>query len=124
MGAYYSPALVEGIVYHEEKVISENDLDTYWGIGKLNVMATPVLIAFMEQSVIKMISPYINPEYETICFEMNVKHLQAVEKNETIICNVHLKYIDEEKLFFDVVVLNCQSEKIGIGAQERIIVQR
>jgi predicted thioesterase len=124
MSAFYSPSLVEGLVFRAEKKIRDTDLDTYWGIGKLNVLATPVLLSFMEQTVISMITPYLNPSYETICSEMNVKHLQSVDLDETIHCNVHLKFIDEEKLFFDVVVLNSDHEKIGISSQERIVVKR
>ncbi len=124
MSKPYSPSLVEGILHHEDRTINEKDLDSYWGIGKLNVLATPVLISFMEQAVINMITPYLNPEYETICVEMNVKHLETAKIGDKVHCNVHLKYIDDDNLFFDVIVLNQNSKKIGIGAQERSIVKR
>lgn len=115
-------ALVEGMLFSDEKIIQKVDLDTYWHIGQLDVLATPILIAFIEQTIVKFISQLQGPSFETICIETNIKHLRPATVGEKIHCNIHLKYIDDGKLFFDAAVLNDNKEEIGIGALERQVV--
>jgi predicted thioesterase len=122
MAMRYSPSLKEGIRHTREMQVKNNDLDTFWGIGNQNVLAIPILIAFIEQTCIELITPYLEPNYETMCIEMNLKHLKQVQADAFIHCNVHLKYIDKNNLFFDISVLNQDMEEISHGAHERIIV--
>ena len=122
MKNHYIGSLSEGMLFSDEKTVNETDLDTYWHIGQLGVLATPILIAFIEQTIVKFLSDIHGPSFETICLETNIKHLRPAGIGEKIRCNIHLKYIDDNMLFFDAAVLNQNSEEIGIGAQERQII--
>lgn len=124
MTTHHSPSLMEGIRHTREMVVSNNDLDSFWGIGNQNVLAIPILIAFIEQTCIELINPYLDVNYESMCLEMNLKHMHQVCINEKIHCNVHLKYIDKNNLFFDISVLNAQMDEISHGAHERVIIKR
>lgn len=122
MKTHHIDSLSEGMLFSDEKIIQETDLDTYWHIGQLGVLATPILIAFIEQTIVKFLSDIQGPAFETICLETNMKHIRPANVGEKIHCNVHVKYIDGNMLFFDVAVLNEHNEEIGIGAQERQII--
>lgn len=124
MASHHSPSLVEGLRHTNEMVVSSNDLDTFWGIGKQNILAIPILIAFIEQTCVEMINPYLDENFETMCLEMNLKHMKQVTEGDKIHCNVHLKYIDRNNLFFDISVLNTDIEEISHGAHERVIIKR
>ncbi|MBN2167293.1 MAG: hypothetical protein JW717_13535 [Marinilabiliaceae bacterium] len=115
-------ALVEGMLFSEEMIVRNSDLDSYWHIGQLDVLATPILIAFVEQTIVKFLTQLEGPLFDTICLETNMKHIKPAHEGEKIRCNIYLKYIDEDKLFFDAAVLNYNKEEIAIGAQERQIV--
>lgn len=115
-------SLVEGMLFSDKKIIQESDLDSYWQIGQLSVLATPILIAFVEQTIVKFLLQCEGPSFETISLETNIKHVKPALQGENIHCNIHLKYIDGDKLFFDAAVLNDNKEDIAVGAQERQII--
>jgi fluoroacetyl-CoA thioesterase len=114
--------LTEGMIFSDSKFIEETDLDTYWHIGQLGVMAPPILVAFIEQTIVNFLIQVQGPAFETICVETNIKYLKPAHINEKIHCNIHLKFIDEDKLFFDVAVLDDLHEEVSIGAQERQVI--
>lgn len=124
MNDSYSPSLVEGLRHTKAMVVKETDLDTYWGIGQRNVMAIPTLISFIEQTVGELLNPYLGNAYESVVAELNMKHERQALLDETIHCNVHLKYIDGENLFFDVSVIDEEHEELTHGAIERMIVPK
>jgi predicted thioesterase len=99
------------------------DLASFIGTGKVDVLATPAMITFMEQTCVTLIEDLLPEGCDTVSVEMNVKHIGAVPIGKTIKCNAHLKYVDGKKLFFDVAVVDENHKKIGIGAHERYIIQ-
>ncbi len=117
-----SKKLAEGLRHTEEKTVEQTDLDSYWGIGTLNVIATPVLIGFVEQTIIYLITPFLSEYQDAFCAEINLKHIKPASFRETLHCSVHLKFIDSSKLFIDVVVLNEKLEEIMLGAEEWVII--
>ncbi|MFT3738961.1 MAG: hotdog domain-containing protein [Breznakibacter sp.] len=120
----YSPSLVEGLRHTKTMTVNESDLDTYWGIGHRNVLAIPTLISFIEQTVAELLNPYLNHGYESIVVELNMKHERQAVLGESIHCNIHLKFIDESSLFFDVSVIDEDHEELTHGAIERMIVSQ
>lgn len=124
MKEQYSPSLVEGIRHTKEMVVKETDIDSYWGIGQLNVIAVPVIIGFIEQTILELLNPYIQNGYDSSSVEINLKHNRQAKQGEVIHCTIHLKFIDENNLFFDVSVIDSNKEELTHGAIERVIMAK
>ncbi|TAJ14761.1 hypothetical protein DMA11_04300 [Marinilabiliaceae bacterium JC017] len=112
----------EGLQISKEKVVKNHDLASTMCTGKVEVLATPAMIAFMEQCCVALVEPLLPEGYDSVSVEMNVKHVGAAKEGVRLKCNVHLKYRDNNKLFFDVAIMDENHQKIGIGAHERYIV--
>lgn len=117
-----SPISKESKKLIREKRVDTHDLATAYGTGKIPVFATPALINFMIQTCTQLIEPYLPPGKDTVGIEINVKHLRIVSEGELLRCTASLKFIDDKRLFFDVVVINEEMEEVGAGAHERLIV--
>lgn len=114
--------LNEGIQLSVEHQVTKEELATSIGTGKVQVLATSAMISLMEKACVELIEDGLPEGCESISAEMNVKHLNPVKEGEQIIIKAHLKFIDINKLFFDVVVLDAQHNTIGLGGHERYVV--
>jgi len=115
--------LDEGIQLTTEHIVDKSQLATSLGTGQVNVLATSAMIAIMEKTCVDLIASGMPEGCDSVSAEMNVKHLNPVKEGATIICKAHLKFIDINKLFFDVVVLDAKHDTIGLGAHERFVVE-
>jgi fluoroacetyl-CoA thioesterase len=122
MKPQHSASLMEGLRHTAEMVVKETDLDVYWGIGNRRVLAVPILINFIEQTTNELINPYLAVNFETIAIELNLKHMGQAVQGDLIRCNIHLKFIEDDNLFFDISVIDTEHEEVAHGAHERLII--
>lgn len=113
----------EGLRLTLEKRVESEELAKNIGTSKVSVLATSSLILFMEKAVSMLIEPYLEEGTEIVSSEINIKHFKPVGEGVLIRCLVHLKFIEKNKLFFDVVILDENHEEVAIGAHSRYIVQ-
>lgn len=92
------------------------------GSGTLDVLATPIMIAKMEQAAWTAVAPHIPPESSTVGTLMNVKHISATPIGMDITCKAELTEVDGKRLVFQVTAFDAQST-IGEGIHERAIIQ-
>ncbi len=116
--------LAEGTIFEKQVQVGDSDLATSLGTAHIELMSTSALIAYLEQCCAEMVDDYLLEGLVTVSAEINLKHLFPVKKTEIIYCKAILKYIDENKLFFDIAVNNEKGISVGIGAHERYIVNR
>ena len=116
--------LAEGTIYEKKFKIKNSDLASSMGTAHIELMSTSSLIAYLEQCCAEMVDDYLLEGLVTVSAEINLKHLYPVKTGEVIYCKAILKFIDTNKLFFDIAVTNEKDISIGIGAHERYIVDR
>ncbi|WP_044262568.1 thioesterase family protein [Saccharicrinis fermentans] len=80
--------------------ISENDLASTLQTSKVPFAATPSLIILMERVICEMISTHVPETYTSVSAEINIKHLIPVAAGDQVSCSVHLKFVEDTKLFF------------------------
>jgi len=114
--------LVAGIHIEQNVRVRREDLASHLKTGKVPFISTAAMIVYMEQCCVALIDPNLPVGYDSVSSEMNVRHLNTAIENEEIICRSHLKFIEGNKLFFDVAMVNKNGESIGIGAHERYII--
>ena len=102
--------LKEGMSLTLEKIVNENETAAKIASGALNVFATPILIAFME-----------NTSFELVQKELPAGETTVGISGDKIRCISILEKIDGKKLEFSVKVYH-KDTLVGEGKHERFIV--
>ena len=92
------------------------------GSGTLDVLATPVLIARMEQAAWMAVAPHLSPEESTVGTRMDAKHLSPTPVGMDVTCRAELTQVEGRRLVFRVTAWDAQGP-IGEGTHERAIIQ-
>lgn len=113
--------LQTGIEYKLSKTVSPADSAKAYGSGMVDVLATPAIIGFMEQTCLELVLPMLEQGYNTVGTEVNIKHLKATPIGQKIECKARLLEIDGRILKFEVAVFD-ETGKAGEGNHTRAIV--
>jgi len=106
--------------YKQEMIVTEQHTAEKLGSGTLPVFATPALVAFMENTAMKMIEL---PDGETsVGISIHVRHLKASAVGETITCKAKITEIDGRKYSFTLEATDNTGVLIGDGTHERFVV--
>ncbi len=108
---------------HQEYVVKPQDTALNIGSGDVEVLATPKLLALMEEVSSKSIKPYLPDGYTSVGVEMNIKHLKSSKVGEKITIDTTFIKQDGRKLFFFCEAF-ANGEKIGEGECNRFIVNK
>ncbi len=101
-------------------VVHENTA-AYVGAGGVEVFATPMMIALMEQAAWQSVANSLDPGYVTVGTSINVRHLAATPIGQRVRAIAELMQIDGRRLVFKVEAYD-ENQKIGEGQHERFIV--
>ena len=101
-------------------VVHENTA-AYVGAGGVEVFATPMMIALMEQAAWQSVANSLDPGYVTVGTSVNVRHLAATPLGQRVRAIAELMQIDGRRLVFKVEAYD-ENQKIGEGQHERFIV--
>lgn len=89
--------------------------------GTLPVLATPAMIAFIENTAMCAVA-HLLPEGETtVGTKVDIRHIKATPVGIKVECNATLVKIEGKKLTFDVSATD-EAGQIGIGTHVRYIV--
>lgn len=91
------------------------------GSGTALVLATPMMIALIENTCMNSVSPYLSQGQTTVGTLVNVKHLAATPIGLSVTCNTELVEVDRRRLLFKVSIFDV-SGLVGEGLHERFIV--
>lgn len=92
------------------------------GSGTLEVLATPIMIARMEQAAWMAVAPALEADSGTVGTQMHVKHLSPTPLGLSVTCRAELTEIDGRRLVFQVTARDDQGV-VGEGVHERAIIQ-
>jgi fluoroacetyl-CoA thioesterase len=91
------------------------------GAGGVEVFATPMMIALMEQAAWRSVADDLDPGYVTVGTSVNVRHLAATPLGQQVRATAELSEIEGRRLVFKVEAYD-EKQKIGEGQHERFIV--
>lgn len=92
------------------------------GSGTLEVLATPILIARMEQAAWTAVSPALEAGSGTVGTLMNVKHLSPTPVGMSVTCRAELTEAEGRRLVFRVTAWDAAGP-VGEGVHERAVIQ-
>ncbi|WP_324283936.1 thioesterase family protein [Fusobacterium polymorphum] len=110
-----------GMKLEVEKVVTENDTAAKAASGSVEVLATPIMIAWMEEVSLHLAQKGLEEGLTTVGTEVNIKHLKGTLVGKTVKIVSVLKEIDRKKLIFDVEVFE-DGVVVGTGTHTRFII--
>ncbi|MBQ6063373.1 MAG: thioesterase family protein [Prevotella sp.] len=93
------------------------------GSGDMNVLATPIMVALMENAAMLAVDQELPPEQTTVGAFIQCTHCKPSPLGAEIIATAQLTNIDGRKLDFHVVAMQ-DDTIIGEGEHTRYIVDR
>ena len=92
------------------------------GSGTLPVLATPALVAFLENTAMKLVTD-LPDGTTTVGTAMNLRHLRASAVGETIRCHATLVQHEGRRYTFALAATNEAGNTVGEGTHERFAVE-
>ena len=110
-----------GSKYTVKITVEEKDTAKEIGSGTLRVLATPRMIALMEEAAYKCIGGNLENGSTSVGTFMNVKHLSATPVGMEVTAVAEITEVDGRRVAFKVEAYD-ETGLIGEGSHERFIV--
>lgn len=115
--------LQNGLTHTSSRTVEEHHLAAHVGSGDLRVLATPSMIALMEEAAMHCVAPHLNEGQTTVGGHISASHLKPTAHGRIITATATLTAIEGRKLQFTVTA-NDEQGLIGEGEHTRFIVDR
>ena len=113
--------LEKGLQFIKEVVVKPENLAVAMGSGDLPVLATPAMVAFMENAALSAVEDQLPEGNTTVGAMIQTTHLKPTALGDTVLVTATL--LEGRKLTFSVVASDSQG-KIGEGTHIRYVVDR
>ncbi len=104
-----------------EREVTEEDTAAAFGSGNIRVLATPMMIAFMETAALHDGLNQLPEGWSTVGTMVNIKHIAATPVGMKVRAEAELLEIDGKKLLYKVTVYD-EEKKVGEGLHGRYII--
>lgn len=85
------------------------------------VLATPVMLLFMENAALNALRPYLEAGESVVGTGANIRHLAATPAGQRVIAEATVTKIDGRRIEFDIRARD-EVEEIGAGVHGRMLV--
>lgn len=110
--------LAPGLVGEVEIVVQPPDTADAMGNKGVHVLATPRLVALLEDAAIAAVQAHLPPGAGTVGTRLDVKHLAATPVGMRVRARAVLRQVDGRRFVYDVEAHD-DLEKIAEGTHER-----
>jgi predicted thioesterase len=102
-------------------LVEENHLATHVGSGSARVLATPWLIGFMERTSHQLIAQHLPEGQSSVGVMVHVRHLAPSPAGSAVRVSAEVLSIEKNRVTLKIQAWD-ESEKIGEGTHERVII--
>lgn len=113
--------LQTGIKGHMEQTVTPEMSAARVGSGLVDVFATPMLVALVEQTCYESVLPFLGEGEGTVGTLVNVSHTSATPIGKRVWCDSELVEVDRRRLVFRVKAFD-EAGLIGEGTHERFVI--
>ena len=110
-----------GIKGRREQTVTPEMSAARVGSGLVEVFATPMMVALIEQTCLESVLPHLEEGQGTVGTLVNVSHVAATPIGMHVWCESELTEIDRRRLVFKVKAYD-ECGLIGEGTHERFII--
>lgn len=115
--------LETGLKYESRLIVSESNTASALGSGDMDVLATPAMVALMENAAMKAVADYLPEGSTTVGVEISTSHLKASAIGANVVAQACLEEVDGRRLKFSLKAWD-DAGVIGEGVHTRFIVDR
>ncbi len=112
-----------GIEGKKEMLVTVDKTAATFGSGSLEVLASPAMIALMEQTAMESVDSLLPEAWITVGTEVSIKHFKATLPGKVVSCSTLLVRVEGKRLFFEVAASD-ETGLIGKGTHTRYIVDK
>lgn len=112
-----------GLTHTSEMVVTEAMTAKNMGSGDMPVLATPAMIALMENAALLAVANELEAEYTTVGGQMSCSHLRPTKIGDTVSATATVTKVEGKKIEFHVEA-HCKNQLLGEGSHLRFIVDR
>ena len=112
-----------GLTYTSTTVVDKNNTALALGSGDMEVLATPAMVALMENAAMKAVAPHLEDGQSTVGSQITTSHLAPSFLGATVTATATLTAVEGRKLTFSIEAHDGQT-LIGSGTHIRYIVSR
>ena len=106
-----------------ELVVGEGDLATAFGSGDVPVLATPRVIALLEEATAHAVRDELQPEQTTVGMQVQVDHLTPSAVGANIVAEARVTEVKGRRVMFKVAAHD-ERGLIAAGRVTRVLVDR
>ena len=110
-----------GLIKEKESVVTENMSAVSMHSGGLRVLATPCMIALMEETALECAAPELDDGYGSVGTSVSIHHIAPTPVGMKVHVRARLTAIKGRKLTFELEAFD-EKEKIGYGTHERCVI--
>ncbi len=118
------PRLSPGVTGSAQMTVSDGDTCASAGIGDLQSLSTPRVLALLESAVFDAVRTLLDGELTTVGVRVELEHLLPAGLGERVTATVSLLSVRGRRLSFAGKVLDSQSRAVAIGKLTRAVVER
>ncbi len=102
--------------------VKEEHTASHIGSGSVQVLATPVMIAFMEITSLQLIQEHLPEGYTSVGTHLDVRHLAPTPLGSQVEVRASIETVENLKVILQVEAREGQT-LVGSGAHERFIIE-
>jgi predicted thioesterase len=103
-------------------VVEKNHTAQVVQSGGMEVLASPTLLAWMENTAYQMAQDYMEEGYTTVGTKAELRHVAATPVGMTVTVTAKVLVVDGRKITFDIEAKD-EVEQIGTCTHQRFVVQ-
>ena len=112
-----------GLKYESRMTVGAENTALVLGSGDMEVLATPAMVALMENAAMMAVADCLPEGSTTVGIEISTSHLKASAVGAVVVAEATLEEIDGRRLVFSLKAWD-EAGVIGEGKHTRFIVDR
>ncbi len=112
-----------GLKHTSELIVTENNTAIAIGSGDLSVLATPIMIALMENAAMNAVAGELPENSTTVGGHISSSHLKPSKIGDKVTAEAEVTKIDGRKIEFKVSAYS-EGTLLGEGTHTRFIVDK
>ena len=113
----------EGLTHTSQLTVTKAVTATSMGSGDLPVLATPAMMALMENAAMLAVAPHLPEGSTTVGGHISASHIKPTPVGETVTATATVTKVDGKKIEFEVKA-HWGDVLLGEGSHLRFIVDR
>lgn len=114
-------SLKVGMCGEARTTVREADTAAAYGVGGINVYATPALVGLVESAALNAVKDHLVEGWSTVGMEVRLKHLAPTPVGMEVVARAVLQEIDGRRLVYSFEAYD-EKEQIAVGLHQRYIV--